>query len=229
MTAGSTEPPAPPLDPAAERVVALTDLALGVEATIFALLLARSRDRSGRGLRTPLVASMAATAVAALTGAALHGLTATRDDPRRQALWRVSLSSIGIAAIASWSLAVRQRLATAMALPVERVVTVLHVPYFVAVGTGERPYRVAVAAYLPGALALTTTLAVGLWRGPARVASGLGLAGMGMTFIAAFTQVRRIGLGPRFDQNAVYHALQAVGIALLFGAGRRLVRGAPPP
>jgi Family of unknown function (DUF6962) len=222
VTVGSTEPATVPLDPAAERSVALTDLALGLEAAVFAALLARGRDRSGRGLRRPLVVSMAATAVAALTGAALHGLTVDRTDARRRTLWRISLSSIGVAALSSWTLGARLRLAPSTARTLERVVTILHVPYFVAVATGERPYRLAVSTYLPGAIFLTAALATGLVRGPARVAAGLGLSGMGVTFLAAAVQVRRIGVGRRFDHNARYHTLQAGGIALLYAAGRRL-------
>jgi hypothetical protein len=107
-------------------------------------------------------------------------------------------------------------------------VTVLHVPYFVAVASGDRPYRLAVTAYLPGATFLVGTLAAALWRGPSRAPAGVGLAGLGVTFAAAAVQVRRTGLSRRFDHNALYHTLQAAGVALLFASGRRLLAGRPP-
>jgi hypothetical protein len=218
----------PPLDPRSERAVALTDLALGIEAAVFAVVLARQQPGRGARLHAPLVASMAATAVAALTGAGLHGLTTDRTDPRRRFLWRTSLAAIGLAALSSWSLGARLILTSAATRLVESVAAVLHLPYLAAAVTGDRPYRLAVAAYLPGSTFLAGALAVRLRRGPDRGASGLGLLGMLVTFTAAAVQVGRVGIGPRFDHNALYHSLQALGIALLYAAGRGLLGRSDP-
>src|SRR4051794_18777089 len=165
----------------------------------------------------PFLAFFGATAVASGAGAVLHAMDPDRSDARRRSLWRLSLASIGAAALSSWFMAAR------LARPgrsagAERAATLAHVPYLVIVATGDRPYWVAVACYLPGAGALGSVLAIRLddpvHRGPAAFA----LAGLGVTFVAAGVQIRRIGFGAAFDHNALYHSLQAAGIALFYGS-----------
>ena len=74
--------PAPAPGLSAERIVALTDLALGAEAAAFAVMLGRDERSQGSPLRGPLITLFAATSAASLAGAALHGLTTDRSDPR---------------------------------------------------------------------------------------------------------------------------------------------------
>ncbi|HEX6867176.1 MAG TPA: hypothetical protein VF119_00150 [Candidatus Limnocylindrales bacterium] len=209
--------------PDGERVVALTDLALGIEATVLAAGLALGgRGRPSR-LRGPLVVSFAATAVASLAGAALHGLFADRTDPRRSALWRTSLASIGMAALASWWLGARLALQARTAAVVSAIATVAHLPYLASVLTGDRRFFVAILAYLPGVAFLSGAL-LAHRRDPAgRMDADAALAAIGVTLAAAVVQVRHVGFGPRFDHNALYHSLQAVGTGLFFVAARGLL------
>ena len=51
----------------------------------------------------------------------------------------------------------------------------------------------------------------------------LGLAGLGLTFVAAGVQAGRVGLHPRlFDHNALYHAIQGVAVAVFYLSARAL-------
>ena len=109
-----------------EPAVALTDLAIGVEAASFALLLGRASRDDGR--RAPeavtarrwFVVFFGATSVAALAGAALHGLFPDREDPARRGLWRLSLGSIGVAGLSAWCLGAVLALPRASAARVRR-------------------------------------------------------------------------------------------------------------
>ena len=203
-------------------MVALTDLAIGVECAALAALVASDRLPERNGLRGPLLAFLVATASASLTGAALHGLTTDRADPRRRILWRWSLASIGIGGLSSWWLGARIALRPAEARVVEGIATLAHVPYVAHVVGGDRPFRVAIASYVPGALFLGAALASRLGEPSSRSPAIVGLTGIGVTFAAAGVQLARIGLGRSFDHNAVFHTLQAIGIGLLFAAARRL-------
>ena len=208
----------------AEPAVALTDALIAIESTAFAVQLLRGPRVRGV-LRAPFIVFFGATAAAAFSGAVLHGMTVGRSDGRRRALWRLSMASIGVAALSSWSLATR------LAMPgrhgaAERIATWAHAPYLILVTTHDVPYRVAVIWYLPAAVVLGAVLASRIGNPADGPPARLAIAGLGVTFVAAGVQVRRIGLGPRFDHNALYHTLQAVGIAVLYrSAVRFFARG----
>ncbi len=212
-----------------EPAVVLTDTALGLESAAFAVMLAGTPVRVGSPLRVPLVTFFAATSAASLLGAALHGMSTDRTDPRRRALWRMSLTSIGVASLASWWLAARIALADTQSADVGRAATLAHVPYFALVLGSDQPYGVVVVWYLPAALAVGGALATPLGSRRYRRSARIGLIALGVTLLAAWTQVRRIGLGRHFDHNAVYHSLQAVGVALFFRATRGLMVGPAEP
>ena len=214
-----------------EPAVALTDLAIGVEAGIFAVALARTRPGAGAPtwqghvLRRWFVVFFAATGVAALAGAALHGLFPDRDAAGRRRLWRISLGSIGVAGLSAWCLGAALALPRRAARRVERTAGVVHGVYLAGLSRTTPPYSVAIATYLPGALALGAGLVVRLRDPLARRPAALALAGLGLTFGAAAVQLRRVAVHPRFfDHNATYHAIQAVAVACFFVAARGFVQ-----
>ncbi|MFL5642349.1 MAG: DUF6962 family protein [Chloroflexota bacterium] len=214
-----------------EPAVALTDLAIGVEAASFALLLTRAGGDDDR--RSPeavtarrwFVVFFAATSLAALTGAALHGLFVDREDPARRRLWRVSLGSIGIAGLSAWCLGAVLALPRASAVRLERTMIAVHAAYLALLSRTSPPYSVAIATYIPGSVALGVALVRGIADSAVRVPSSIALAGLSLTFGAAAIQVRRIAIHPRlFDHNATYHAIQAIAIACFYAAARGFIQ-----
>jgi hypothetical protein len=219
-----------------EPAVALTDLAVGVEAVVFAFSLARAtphgaaRTGPSGATRTWFMVFFAATGVAAIAGAALHGLLPPGDAPARRRIWRVSLGSIGVAGLSSWCLAALLALPYEGAQRVRHVATAAHAIYLVGLTRTNPPYAVAIATYLPGAIALCAALLRRLGDRATRGAAEIALAGLGLTFGAAAVQVRRIALHPRlFDHNATYHAIQAIAIACFYGAAQRFIGASGPP
>ena len=196
-----------------EPAVALTDALVALESTTFAARLAWNCRARGP-LRGPFIVFFGATGVASAAGAVLHGLTEDPDDPRRGALWRISLTSIGVAALSSWFVAAR--LVARDPGRAERLALAGHAPYLLFVASGERPYWVAIAGYVPAAIVFAGALATRLDDPEDRVPAAVGLAGLAVTFAAAGVQVRRIGFGKAFDHNALYHTLQAAGIGLFY-------------
>ena len=217
-----------------EPAVALTDLAVGLEAGVFALVLARAgagdANRTWRAVasRRWFVVFFAATSVAAAVGALLHGLLPDRDTPARIRLWRVSLGSIGVAGLSAWCLGAVLALPRTTAVRVRGVVVVAHATYLLWLSRSNPPYRVAIAVYVPGAIALGSGLVRRLRDPVTRTAAAIALAGLGLTFGAAAVQVRRIAVHPRlFDHNATYHTIQAIALASFFAAARRFIGALP--
>jgi hypothetical protein len=219
-----------------EPAVALTDLAIGLEAGFFALAVARGRPRdapptpSQDGLRRWFVVFFAATGLAAIVGAFLHGLLppGDREAPARRRAWRVSLGAIGVAGLSAWCLAALLALPRAGARRVTRIATAAHLAYLGLLARTNPPYAVAIATYLPGAAALGATLVRRMGDHASRRPASLALTGLGLTFVAAGIQVRHIAIHPRlFDHNATYHAAQAIAVACFYAAARRFVRDDP--
>ena len=215
-----------------EPAVALTDLAIGFEAGAFAIAVARLGRGAGlptarlAALRRWFVVFFAATSMAAIAGAALHGLLPNGPSPARRRLWRLSLGSIGVAGLSAWCLGALLALPRGAALRVRQLAVVAHAAYLVGLARTNPPYAIAIAAYLPGALALSAGLVSRLRDPVARGAAAIALAGLGLTFGAAAVQVRRIAVHPRlFDHNATYHAIQAIAVACFYAAARRLLDG----
>ena len=211
--------------------MALTDLAVGVEATAFALiLLGRSARYAGDDRRRErhrwLVVSFAATGVAAITGAAIHGLYADRADPRRRRLWRLSMGAIDMGGLSAWRIGAALALSDGRRRVVDRVATFAHGAYLAILTRADPPFSVAIATYLSGALFLSASLLTRLGRRTERRASAIALVGLGLTFGGAIVQLRGIAVHPRlFDRNATYHAIQAIAVACFFAAADGLIRG----
>lgn len=213
-----------------EPAVALTDLAIGLEAGAFALALVRAgaadatRTSQAVASRRWFVVFFAATSAAAVVGAALHGLLPDRDTPARVRLWRVSLGSIGVAGLSAWCLGAILALPRAAAGGIQRAAIAVHAAYLLGLSRSNPPYAVAIAVYLPGAIALGAGLVSRLREPATRTAAAIALAGLGLTFGAAAVQVRRIAIHPRlFDHNATYHTIQAIAVATFYAAARRFI------
>ena len=213
-----------------EPAVALTDLAIGLEAGAFAVALARAgtgdagRTERGAAARRWFVVFFGATSLAALAGAALHGLLDDRESPAWRRLWRISLGSIGVGGLSAWCLAAVLAMPRSAGRTVRRLAGAAHAAYLVGLARTNPPYAVAIAAYLPGALTLGAALVSQLRDRTVRAAAAIALAGLGLTFGAAAVQVRRIALHPRlFDHNATYHTIQAIAVACFYAAARRFM------
>jgi len=137
----------------------------------------------------------------------------------------VSLGSIGVAGLSAWCLGALLALPRDAALRVRRLAVVAHGAYLAGLARTNPPYAVAIATYLPGALALGAGLASRLRDPVTRAAAAVALAGLGLTFGAAAVQVRRIAVHPRlFDHNATYHTIQAIAIACFYAAAGRFIQ-----
>lgn len=210
----------------AEPAVALTDLAIAVETALFARTLAHQRTGPA-ALRRWFAIFFAGTSLASLAGAAYHALPSPGGTMRGR-LWRVSLSGVVTSSLSAWQVGAQLGRSNGAPSASLSAVTVAHLTALAALTRTSPPYRMVIAGYLPAVASLAGSFSGRLNRPGDRVPAALGLAGLGLTMIAAWVQIRRIALHPRhFDHNAVYHLVQAAAFAVLNSSAQRFCSDEP--
>jgi len=197
-----------------EPAVTLTDYALALECTAFAVAVLRSPSMP-KGRRAWLVTFFGSAAGAAFFGGTVHGFLPDPTSPAHTALWTATLLAIGVTAFSGWGLGAALLLTPRSARWIVGLAGVLLGAYTVTVSFVARPFWIAIAHYLPATLFLLAAFAHGTVRGERRM--GLATAGLALTVVAAALQRLDVALHPgHFDANALYHAVQAVAFALIF-------------
>jgi hypothetical protein len=208
-----------------EPDVTLTDYVLFAECAAFAWLIAR-RPASLTRLRTWMVLFFAFTAMAALFGGTVHGFYLEGSARIGRVLWKISMLAIGATALSAWAISAHLLFGHHGRHFLLRIAAILTAAYAAVIVFVTDAFWVAVAGYLPAA----AFLFAGFLRAAVRERTSwarLGAFGLALTFGAAAIQQLRIGLHPvYFNHNALYHLVQAVGLALLFVASRGLLTAA---
>lgn len=210
-----------------EPAVALTDFALAIECAVFVVLLTRG-EASDRTLRFWFVVFFASAGCASLLGGAVHGFFPDRSSGSRQLLWQATLLAILITGLAAWNIGGVVLLGARNATIVRRLAILQVVIFSLVVMFFRDEFFIAVIAYLPATLFLLIGL-IAAYRSRRLPALRWGIAGLGLTFLAAAVQRLNIGIHPRyFDHNALYHVIQGAGLWMIF-LGARCISSARPP
>jgi hypothetical protein len=176
-----------------------------------------------RRLRGPFALLFASSGIGALAGGTVHGFFLQEDSPTGAVLWRIAMLSVGLTALACWSIGGHLLFTEATARLVVALAVLEWVVYAVVVLAIDQRFWIAVANYAPSVVFLTVAFLVAYQRqrqGPILA----GLAGMVLTMAAAIVQRLRIALHPSyFNHNALYHVIQMTAFALVFLAGRHLI------
>ena len=205
-----------------EPDVVLTDFVLAAECALLAHLLWRAGPASS-ALRGPFVAFFASIGASALAGGTVHGFFLEAGVAHRL-LWGATLLAIGVTAAAAWIAGARMLFRAPIAGAIAWAAGLALAGYAARVLSEAQAFRVAILFYLPAALFLTVAHLV-LFVRTRTPEVGAGLAGLALTFLAAFFQQARVALHPvYFTHNAVYHVLQGAALFLIFMGARRMVR-----
>ena len=201
-----------------EPDVALTDYLLALEAALFSVLV--WKGEVPQNLRLPFTIFFGATALAAAAGGTVHGFFATGTSRLGVVLWRATLVALGVTAFAAWMIGARMLLPEAPADRVQILAAIIVAVYTVVVVAIKDRFWIAIVHYLPPTLFMLAAFVVAAVTSESLSAFS-GLLGMVLTLVAAGVQQRKIALHPTyFNHNALYHAIQAVALALIYLGAR---------
>lgn len=205
-----------------EPDVTLTDYGLALECVVCAVLLART-PTARTSLRTAGICFFLFLGISTAAGGTVHGFFPDDASPGNQRLWQVTLLTLGLAAASAWVVGAgflasgrNGRFLALAAIPQIGL-------YSGNVAWVTQEFWITMTIYLPAALLLLTAFGSAWWQ-TRRGFLLVGAVGLVLTFVAAFIQVERIGLHPRyFNHNALYHVVQACALAMISFGMRSLV------
>ena len=204
-----------------EPDVVVTDYLLTLEAATFAVGLSRS-PAADPNLRLPFVVFFAATAFAAVTGGTVHGFFSGAGSTVGVALWRTTLVALGVVALAAWAIGGRMLLPLRAADALQIAAALVAAVYTIVVVAVDDRFWIAIVHYVPPTLFMLLAFVVAYRQG--RPSTLTGLVGLVMTLAAALVQQRQIAIHPvYFNHNALYHAIQAVALFLIYWSARALI------
>jgi len=207
-----------------EPDVALTDFGLAIECAWLAAWLFWCTVAE-RSLRSWFVIFFAAVGLGALLGGITHGFLSDTQSAIYAVIWSATLIAIGIAGLASWTIAGHLLFSASAARRVLVFAGSLFAAYVVAVLLGSRSFAVAIAYYVPAAVFLLAAFVLIYLRRPRNYLVA-GIVGLVFSFIAAAIQQTGTGIPSLgLTHNALYHLIQAAAFLLIFSAALGLTRG----
>jgi hypothetical protein len=207
-----------------ETTVSLSDFALAALAAFLAMKLLSSHTEKLR-VRTWFVIEISAVALAALLGGMAHGFFPDQDAFWGAMTWRFTLVFIGLTGMGAVMIASFLLFRPATVEKMRYVMIVAFAIYSGIVLFEWQHFVVALLFYLPTAVLLFIAFLVRWYRRHESFASD-GLIAMAVTFLAAGLQHFNVGIDPvYFNNNVLYHLLQAVAIFFLYRAGMRWLTG----
>ena len=205
-----------------EPAVALTDYAITIESLFLAALLRRQDASAARRWFTVFFVFIG---IAAALGGTVHGFVSDASTEAYAILWRATLISIGVVAVAAAMAAANSGWNRTVRDTVSGIVILGFVGYCTEVVLVSQEYRLAIIAYLPATVFLLISFLAAYFRAsqhrPARML--LGAAGMVLTFVAAGVQQSRLRLA-FLDHNALYHVVQAIALLSIYGGAVEIMR-----
>lgn len=203
-----------------EPMTMATDYALALLGVWFALRLFALGGR----LRQSSVGwwgwAFLATAVAALAGGTVHGLPDLLGETGRIVAWKTTVYSIGVASFCFLAGTSRAVFTPAAASWVAGA-AFLKLCFYLAWMSGNDDFRYVIYDYAPSLL-VVMLMAFYLWRRKHEESGVWIVAGVLVSFAGAGVQASGLALHRHFNHNDLYHVIQMLGLALLYGGARRL-------
>jgi Family of unknown function (DUF6962) len=204
-----------------EPTTVLTNLALSGVAFVLGVRLAYAAMGAGVASSGAMAAGLLSAAVAAVLGAAAHGIDPRVDRAQRERAWRAALYATGLTGAASVASVAFFTARGAVRATILAFAAVKFLGYLVRVA--RRPdFRVAAMDY-GGALAVLlvgAAYALVRWRAPGTTWL---IGGVLVSLVAGLVQVRRVALHRHFNHNDLYHLIQIVALYMFYRGGALLV------
>jgi hypothetical protein len=208
-----------------EPDVTLTDYCLAIECALFVFLLYQKARKAP--LRFWFILFFASTGLAALVGGTVHGFFLDPGAVGYHILWQITLIAIGLTAMATWTIAARLWFTPPVARQVSVLAAVEFALYVGLVLVFTTNFSVAVLNYMPPAIFLLIVFSA-LYADMQTPQLLAGVIGVALTFMAAAVLAAGIALHPvYFNHNALYHAIQAFALLMIFRTAYWLAKEYP--
>jgi len=161
-----------------------------------------------------------ATAAAALAGGVAHGWPDALSEWGGNIVWKAAVYSVGVASfcfVAGTGKAVLSRAAASWLTGAAFLKLCVYWGWM----SGHDDFRYVIYDYAPSML-VVLGLSLYLWRRRHEESGAWLSAGVVISFAGAGVQASGWGLHEHFNHNDIYHVIQMVGLAALYGGARRL-------
>ena len=199
--------------------VSLTDYGLAVECVCFTCLMARSRAGNS-SLPVVFMLFFFSIAIAAAAGGTVHGFFLDESSLGYRILWPSTLVVMGVTALSGVHIATALHFSRSKAVQINRIALTAFITYFAIVLFIRRDFLIAILGYLPALVFVGVAFLLSYLR-QRKLGFLIGFLGVCTMFFAAAAQQAKLGIDPRyFNHNALYHALQALALFMVFLAAR---------
>lgn len=205
--------------PILEPTTVVTDYLLALLGVVLGRRLWRGAAPDGASRRL-WAGALFAMALAALAGGTSHGFVDRLGDTGNWVLWRVTVWSVGVAALLMASATAR----FAFTRRVGRFVIALFAVQFAVYAIWmirHDGFEYVIAQYLP-AMAFVGGTALWLWVRHGWAGGPWVVVGVLVSFGAAGVQASGLTLHTHFNHNDLYHVIQMAGFYLLYRGGALL-------
>ncbi len=198
----------------------ITDYILAAENVVLAILLIRNGWSTGQTSVKLWGFSFFALAVAAVAGGTYHGFIHSMGPLQSQAVWKITLYSIGVTTFLMLSAV----FLVALPHPWRNIFVGLAVLQWIVYSiwmTTHDDFKYVIYSYAPAMLIILATGVAGYYTGS--VQGGLWLAGAVLvSFAGALVQQSGLSLHRNFNYNDIYHVIQMIAMLLFYRGGLTL-------
>jgi hypothetical protein len=158
------------------------------------------------------------TGVAAATGGTFHGFRMMMPPWVEAATWKATMVAVGLASLCFASATIFTAFSHGVRKVLLTIVAAKLVVYLVWLLIGDDDFRYAIYEYSPTMVAVLG-VQLYLWLKRTNPAAPWIVAGIVISFLAAFVQMFGVGFHKHFNQNDIYHVVQIVGLYFFYRGG----------
>lgn len=200
-----------------EPMTMATDYLITIAAFIWGIRMVRKNTtHPGRSVRF-LAGALIFIGVAAATGGTFHGFRMMMPHWLEVATWTATMVAIGAASFCFASATIFTAFAGTLRKVLLGVMTA-KLAFYLLWLLGHDDFKYAIREYSP-TMAAVLIVQLYLWLKRKDPAARWIVAGVAISFLAAFIQTLELGLHKHFNHNDAYHLVQIVGLYLFYRGG----------
>jgi hypothetical protein len=201
-----------------EPMTMATDYLITIFAFIWGIGMVRKNTTlPGRAVRF-WAGALIFIGIGAATGGTFHGFQMTMPAWAVEVTWKATMVAIGAASFCFAAATIFTAFSHRVRRILLAIVAVKLAVYLVWLWAGDDNFKYAIYEYSP-AMTAVLIIQLYLWLKRKDPAASWIVAGVAVSFLAAFIQMFEFGLHKHFNHNDIYHLVQIVGLYLFYRGG----------